>query len=351
MLAGILPWIVTAPSPIDGAPPLAVHASGHTSTLIAVVAAFAAALGFALASVWQQQAAASVPAKMTLSPRLLLTLARRPIWLAGIGAGVVSIGLQALALAFGPLTLVQPLLVTDLVFAMLLGMRRSRQRLGMREWAGMLAVVAGLAIFLLAARPYQGKPDSRDVVWLVIELLALVAAGAAVAGGRSPVGVRRAILLAAAAGTLFGLQSALLRTVSVRLGRGILQTLTSWHPYALAVVAIAGVLCSQSAFQAGPVGVSLPVIDTLEPSVAILIGAVAFGEHLAYSPGAIVLEIVSWAVIIAGVIILDRSPVILDLQQQQSESRDSEQGSQELEHNVGQSVSTPTVPRDGGKLH
>jgi hypothetical protein len=86
--------------------------------------------------------------------------------------------------------------------------------------------------------------------------------------------------LAAAAGTLFGLQPALLRTVSVRLGRGILQTLTSWHPYALAVVAIAGVLCSQSAFQAGPVGVSLPVIDTLEPSVAILIGAVAFGEHL-----------------------------------------------------------------------
>jgi hypothetical protein len=68
MLAGILPWIVTAPSPIDGAPPLAVHASGHTSTLIAVVAAFAAALGFALASVWQQQAAASVPAKMALSP-------------------------------------------------------------------------------------------------------------------------------------------------------------------------------------------------------------------------------------------------------------------------------------------
>ena len=209
-----------------------------------------------------------------------MTLARRPIWLAGIGAGVASIGLQALALAFGPLTLVQPLLVTDLVFAMLLGMRRSRQRLGMREWAGMLAVVAGLAIFLLTARPYQGKPDSRDVVWLVIGLLALVAAGAAVAGGRSPVGVRRAILLAAAAGTLFGLQSALLRTVSVRLGRGILQTLTSWHPYALAVVAIAGVLCSQSAFQAGPVGVSLPVIDTLEPSVAILIGAVAFGEHL-----------------------------------------------------------------------
>ena len=95
---------------------------------------------------------------MALSPRLLLTLARRPFWLAGIGAGVVSIGLQALALAFGPLTLVQPLLVTDLVFAMLLGMRRSRQRLGMREWAGMLAVVAGLAIFCWLRAPTKASP-------------------------------------------------------------------------------------------------------------------------------------------------------------------------------------------------
>jgi hypothetical protein len=160
--------------------------------------------------------------------------------------------------------------------------------------------------------------------------LALVAVGAAVAGGRSPVGVRRAILLAAAAGTLFGLQSALLRTVSVRLGRDLLQTLTSWHPYALAVVAVAGVLCSQSAFQAGPVAVSLPVIDTLEPSVAILIGAVAFGEHLTYSPGVIVLEVVSGAAIIAGVIVLDRSPVILGLQQQQATGGDSKQKAEEL---------------------
>ena len=331
MLTGMLPWIAAIFSSTDGVHLLVAHASGHGAMLIAIVAAFAAALGFALASVWQQQAAASIPAKTALSLRLLLTLARRPIWLAGMGAGVGSIGLQAFALAYGPLTLVQPLLVTDLVFAVLLGMRRSRQRLGMREWAGMLAVVAGLAVFLLIARPYQGNPDPPDVVWLVIGGLALVAVGAAVAGGRSPVGVRRAILLAAAAGTLFGLQSALLRTVSVRLGRDLLQTLTSWHPYALAVVAVAGVLCSQSAFQAGPVAVSLPVIDTLEPSVAILIGAVAFGEHLTYSPGAIVLELVSGAVIIAGVIVLDRSPVILGLQQQQATGGDREQKTGEVQ--------------------
>ena len=315
------------------------HASSHIAILISIVAALAAGLGFAVASVWQQQAAASVPAEMALTPRLLLTLARRPVWVAGVGAGIASIGLQALALAYGPLTLVQPLLVTDLVFAVLLGVRTSRQRLGVREWAGMLAVVAGLAIFLLAARPHQGHPDPPNVVWLVIGVLVIVAAGAAVAGLRSPLGARRATLLAAAAGTLFGLQSALLRTVSVRLGRDFFQTLASWHPYALVVVAIAGMLCSQSAFQAGPVAVSLPVIDTLEPAVAILIGAVAFGEHLANSPGATVLEITSGAAIVAGVITLDRSPIVLGLQQQQA----SGQQARKLE----QAESRSKIKQDG----
>jgi hypothetical protein len=101
------------------------------------------------------------------------------------------------------------------------------------------------------------------------------------------------MLFAAAAGTVFGLQSALLRTITVGLERGVLQTLTSWHPYALAVVGTAGMLCGQSAFQAGQVTFSLPIIDMLESSVAILIGAVAFGERLTNTPLAIAIEIAS----------------------------------------------------------
>lgn len=92
----------------DVATLLAGHPIGHLTTLISVVAALAAGASFALASVWQQRAAASAPVELALSPRLLLVLARRPIWLAGIGAGMASFGLQALALSFGPLTLVHP---------------------------------------------------------------------------------------------------------------------------------------------------------------------------------------------------------------------------------------------------
>jgi drug/metabolite transporter (DMT)-like permease len=299
----------------DVVAPLVGHSTGHAATLIAVAAALAAGVSFAFASVWQQRAAASAPVEMALSPRLLLVLARRPIWLAGMGAGIASFGLQALALTFGPLTLVQPLIVTELVFVVPLGLRASGVRIRTREWIATLAVVGGIVAFLLTARPHQGNPDAPNVVWLVIGSLVLVAAGAALVGVRLPLGPRRAMCFAAAAGMLFGLQSALLRTITVRLGRDVVHTLTSWHPYALAVVGTAGVLCAQSAFQAGQVAFSLPIIDTLEPSVAILIGAVAFGERLTNTPAAIAVEMASGIAIIAGVFTLDRSPALAGLQQ------------------------------------
>jgi drug/metabolite transporter (DMT)-like permease len=299
----------------DAVAPLVGHPTVHAATLIAVAAALAAGASFAFASVWQQRAAASAPVEMALSPRLLLVLARRPIWLAGMGAGIASFGLQALALTFGPLTLVQPLIVTELVFAVPLGLRGSGVRIRTREWIATLAVISGIVAFLLTARPHQGNPDAPDVVWLVIGSLVLVAAGAAVIGVRLPLGPRRAMCFAAAAGILFGLQSALLRTITVRLGRDVLHTLTSWHPYALAMVGTAGVLCAQSAFQAGQVAFSLPIIDTLEPSVAILIGAVAFGERLTNTPAAIAVEMASGIAIIAGVFTLDRSPALAARQQ------------------------------------
>jgi drug/metabolite transporter (DMT)-like permease len=293
----------------NGLTPLA-HSTVHGATLIAVVAALASGACFALASVWQQRAAASAPVKMALSPQLLLILARRPMWLAGMGAGFVSFALQALALAYGPLTLVQPLIVTELVFAVPLGVRTGRIRLGVAEWSATLAVVTGIVVFLVTARPHRGNPDAPDVVWLAIGSLVIVAACAAVAGARCPLGPRRANLLATAAGTLFGLQSALLRTISVRLNRDVLHTLSSWHPYALAVVGTAAVLCAQSAFQAGQVAFSLPIIDALEPLVAIVIGAVAFGERLANTPTAIAIEIASGLLIFAGIFTLDRSPAL-----------------------------------------
>ena len=85
--------------------------------------------------------------------------------------------------------------------------------------------------------------------------------------------------------------------------------LARWEPYALLAAGIAGALLSQSAFQAGALSVSLPVIDTLEPVSAVIIAAVVFGERLAASPGQLALQLAGGAAAVAGIAALSRSSV------------------------------------------
>src|SRR4051794_2810305 len=104
---------------------------------------------FAVGAILQQQAAREAPYEASLSGRLLLDLVHRPRWLLGIGSDVVSFGLMALALAFGPLAIVQPLTtVTGLVIALPVAVHRRGGRLGRRGWTATVAVTVGLAMFL-----------------------------------------------------------------------------------------------------------------------------------------------------------------------------------------------------------
>ena len=88
------------------------------TTVIAVIAALLAAFCFAVAALVQQTVARATGADEAMHPRLLLDLARRPLWLAGIGLDALSFFILAFALAFGPLALVQPLASLDVLFAL-----------------------------------------------------------------------------------------------------------------------------------------------------------------------------------------------------------------------------------------
>ena len=76
---------------------------------VSVVSALAAGCTFAVGSVLQQSAAREAPLSISMSWRLIVDLAHRRTWLLGIGCDVGSFAMQALALAYGPLALVQPL--------------------------------------------------------------------------------------------------------------------------------------------------------------------------------------------------------------------------------------------------
>ena len=280
---------------------------------VSVVAALAAGCTFAIGSVLQQSAAREAPASVSMSWRLLVDLAHRRRWLLGIASDVGSFSLQALALAFGPLALVQPLLVTGILFAIPLAVHWRGRRLGLREWAGTIAVGAGLAAFLAAASPTDGVPQTSWDKWLLILIAVggLMSVGIVIGGALS--GALRASAYGLSAGAAFGLLAALTKASTHLLSQGAGVFFTSWQPYGMAGVAVAGAIVQQSAFQAGPLPASVPMMDAIEPTVAVLIGVFAFSEHVATSTGALAFEALGILLVLAGIISLDRSPVVLEI--------------------------------------
>ena len=278
------------------------------ATVIAVTAALGAACCFALAAVVQHGAARETGEKL-LSLRLLLALARNPRWLAGVTLGVLSFAIQGLALAFGPLALVQPLAATDVLFALPMIAVLHRYRLTRSDWLGAGAVAGGIALFFAVSPPSAGTRAPGLAVWAPVILAAGAFATVAGLAAMRAHGPAQVIWLAAGAGITYGVLDALTKsTVDLLADRGF-ATLLRWEPYALLAAGILGTLLSQSAFRAGALSVSLPVIDTLEPVSAVVIGAFVFGERLAASPGQLAAQLAGGAVAAAGIAVLSRSSV------------------------------------------
>lgn len=289
---------------------------------VAIPAGVAAAGTFAVSSVLQQRAARRAPESETLSWRLLVDLAHRPVWLAGMGCTFAAFALQSLALAFGPIGLVEPLITTELVFAVPLAMALRRQRPGRREWLGAVVVAAGVAAFIVGATPRGGNPEPGWTSWAVVVLPVAVLAGLALVAARGPETPRRARFLAAAAGLAAAVVALVTQSFVVELSSaGLAGTLVSWQPYAMVLLGPATLTIAQSAFQSAPLAVSLPIIDSLEPVVATLMAALAFSQHISTAPFDIGLELAGAVLAVAGITALARSPLVLSIYEQQQRQR------------------------------
>jgi drug/metabolite transporter (DMT)-like permease len=250
----------------------------------AVPIALAAAAGFAAASVLQQRAVRLDPSDPGLDPRLLLRVLRRPLWLAGGTADLAGLGLQTLALAKGALALVQPLLVSGLIFAVPLGAAFDRRWPGRRDLTAVLLAALGLSAFLFVAAPAGGRADPSARAWIFIACASAPAITGCLLLARRSTGGRRAAYLGLATGGLYGVTSALLKVCAERLAGGHpLSLLTSWELWALVVAGGAGLALNQNAFQDGPLAASLTALTLTEPVVGVAIGATAFHEHLSVS--------------------------------------------------------------------
>jgi hypothetical protein len=280
------------------------------TTVIAVVAALTAAFCFAQASLVQQTVARASGADEVLRLRLLLDLARRPLWLAGIGLDALSFFILAVALGFGPLALVQPLASLDVLFVLPLIARRQHRRLTLGDGIGAAAVAAGIAVFLVIATPSGGTSVPGLTAWAPVFVGAALLSGLAALAGLRVEGKARVIWFAVAAGAMYGVLDSLAKaTVDVVAHRG-LGVMATWEPWALLAAGITGALLGQSAFSSGALSLSLPVIGTLSPITAVIIGATVFGEHLASSPWQLAVQLGGGALAVTGIFLLSRSSIV-----------------------------------------
>jgi hypothetical protein len=275
--------------------------------VLAVSAAFCLGTGFVL----QQNAARHAPLSDFLAPRLLLDLMRMPRWLAGIGFMVCGMVLGALALGQGEVSFVEPLLATNLLFAMALSRYRTKQPLGRQGWSGLLLLAGGVSAFIVAGQPSGGGPEAGALRhWLIIGLMVGGALTLAALAKRSRL-TAAPVLLAVAAGMLYGVQDALTRVSGQRFSAGgVAELFTGWQPYAVLLLGVTGLLLVQSAFEAAPLRMSLPALTAAQPLAGIACGVGFLGDQLRTDTGALAWQAAGLAGIVTGVVLLGLHPAM-----------------------------------------
>ena len=260
---------------------------------LVVLFALCAAVFAAIGIVVRQRATMDVPPEYGVSTVMLSTLLRRRLWWAGTAAAVAGYVFQALALAKGSLLLVQPLLVSALLFALPMSAHLAHRRVTRAEWAWASLLTAALTVFVLLARTRSGNYHVSVTASTLVTVICVVVVAGCVALAVRTAGWRRAVLLAAAVGVLFGLVAVLTKIVMYRLDEGSVRALLATPaPYLLVVIGVIATLLQQSAFHAGALKTSVPTMLVLEPLVAVLLGAILFGEQLAASgPAAVALTL------------------------------------------------------------
>lgn len=248
--------------------------------ILAVALAVVSAALFGIGTALQSHAAGDQRSSLSSSGHGLVAALRRtmtrPLWLTGVLVDWAGTGSHIAALRFGPLSVVQPLALSAVVFAVPVEALCRRQRLSMGHVlaAAQTAIGLGLLVALLHGHEYRPALVPAWATWAssAAVILTPVLAAALVRGDRA-----RAFLLGAAAGSLFGTAAALVRNLQLA------WTATpdaAWAAGAVAAVLVsaAGLLMSQAALHRGHLSWSLPMQDCMALVVSIGIGAARFGD-------------------------------------------------------------------------
>jgi drug/metabolite transporter (DMT)-like permease len=264
---------------------------------LSVLLSFVSAVAYAGGAIVQEQVAVSSPGAQQYAPL------RRPAWWAAVGLNGLGGLLHVVALAYGPLSLVQPLGALTIVFALPMAALFVGRRAGATAWRGAVMATVGLAglLSLVGASDVQSLDTPQRVAAALGTAAAVVALMvAARAVHRHP--AVRSILLAVASGVAFGMSSVFTKTVAVDWTGGVsaadLPSLT-----VIGVLATAGMLLSQASYRGAGLAAPLATLTVVNPVVAAAVGITMFGETFRYGSTGTALAL-SCGVVAAGGLIL-----------------------------------------------
>ncbi|MER6654984.1 DMT family transporter [Streptomyces sp. NPDC000971] len=277
--------------------------------MISVLFAVLTALSNGTASVLQRRAALDVPDSAAMRLSLIGHLLRQKVWLAGIGLVIVAAVCQAVALATGPIAVVQPIFVIELPAALVVAGFVMRVGVTRQVWYGVAAVTAGLALGMAAAAPVGGSEDVEGTVWIP----ALVATGAfeaaLIAAALGTRGNARAALLGLAAACGYALTAALMKDAMSRLDAdGVVGLMTAWQLYATAAAGVGALFLLQNALQAGSLVAVQPMLTLGDALISITYGVTLFGEELR-TGWWLLPQLTGVALVTVGCVVLARSPL------------------------------------------
>lgn len=262
--------------------------------MLSVALALASAVAYAAAAIVQERVAASAA-----GPRYAPL--RSPAWWVSVLLNGIGATLHVAALAYGPLSLVQPLGALTIVFALPMAALFVGRRAGRRAWRGALMATVGLAGLLSLTTGAEARSLSDGERWLLagatFAAVAVLFTAARVVG-RS---VLRSVVLAAAAGVAFGMASVLTKSVA--------EEWTSTAPLAewtglvvLSAFAVTGLLLSQASYRGAGLAAPLATVTVVNPVVAAAVGVTLFGESFRYGAAGTVAALICGAVAAGGLV-------------------------------------------------
>ncbi|HBF83951.1 MAG TPA: hypothetical protein DD420_29715 [Streptomyces sp.] len=277
--------------------------------VISVLFAVLTALSNGAASVLQRRAALNVPASDAMRLSLLGHLLRQPVWLGGIGLVIVAAVCQAVALATGPIAVVQPIFVIELPATLLLAGFVMRVGVPRPVWSGVAAVTLGLALGMASAAPVGGTEEVRGAAWIPALVATGVFEAVLITAALSTRRNARAALLGLAAACGYALTAALMKDAMSRLeSHGAVGLLTAWQLYATAAAGVGALFLLQNALQSGSLVAVQPMLTLGDALISITYGVTLFGEHVR-GGWWLLPQLIGVALIAVGCVILARCPL------------------------------------------